>query len=569
MTASRAEAPPESRVGNRGAKRCAPVLVLGLLLAGLSGTQAAERAPPVRLLPPATDAPAEPRREPPVPARAAPARPPAGPEMAGLPELVGAFGLPLWRGSSRAAVARLLDGLPERVASPALDGLLFRVLAAGAAPPEGPGARLAPLRVLRLQALGRAREAAALAAAAGIGHSPPPGESGPIDRALAAGDVDAACAGAEAEMQRAPDAELQRVAAFCAARAGDVERAGLILDILREVGGDGDPLFESLMLRATGTASDAPLPEDGPASLLNVALLAHLGQPAPPAWAERDDPQTARALAALAPDIEAAEAAARAGALAPKLLLERYLRETNPNRDRAVLARAAVAATEPQDVLAALSPLWESALAAGLLPPVASATVGLAAPFAPAPELARHTFITVLAALAAGRFDIAERWYVAAVRRGESDDADRDRAVLTWPLLRLADSQGAVAWSEDGLARWLKASGGARPHAPAAMLFGLMEALGDPVGPDDWTALLDDLEGAEGPMPAPAVWRGLQAASRAGRLGEAVLYAVIAAEGRARADMPTATAIVGALARVGLSAEARAYAFECLIEASR
>ena len=96
-----------------------------------------------------------------------------------------------------------------------------------------------------------------------------------------------------------------------------------------------------------------------------------------------------------------------------------------------------------------------------------------------------------------------------------------------------------------------------------------MEAVGEPVRPDDWNALLTDLGGVEGSFPAPVVWRGLNAASMKGRIGEAVLYAVIASGGRPRADVPTAVAIVRALAAVGLAAEARAYAFECLVEAAQ
>ena len=84
-----------------------------------------------------------------------------------------------------------------------------------------------------------------------------------------------------------------------------------------------------------------------------------------------------------------------------------------------------------------------------------------------------------------------------------------------------------------------------------------MEAVGEPVRQQDWTILLTNLQGVAGEFPAPVVWRGLDAAGKAGRIGEAVLYAVIASGGRARSDMPTAVAVVRALAAVGLAAEAR------------
>ena len=540
---------------------------------------ASEKRAPIRLipadLPPAAETTPEPEQQTPQAQPSAvqtvlvaPAEP-SDPDSAGLPGFEGGFGLPLWRGSSKEAVARLLEGLPQTVASPALRGVLFRVLAAGAAPPEGEGPRLAPLRVRQLSNLGRDREASLLAGAAGLEAPPAMARSEPVDPALASGDLDAACTAADAEMTRAPEPYVQRVAAFCAARAGNLDRAQLILDILREVDADGDRLFEGLMLRAMGATGDsAPaLPDDGPITPLNVAMLASLDEAPPEVWSLRSDPAAVRARAGLVRTEAEAEEAARNGLIAPKALLARYLRAADAGHPRALLARDAVEATDPQKKMEALALLWEDALSAGLLAPVAAATVDYAGPVVPSPEMALHTVTTVLAALAAGRFDIAERWYVAAVERGETLEADSKRAVLAWPLMKLADAGDTVSWAEDGLRRWLEAGGGEPPYPRAVTLFALMEAVGEPVRPDDWNALLTDLEGVEGEFPAPVVWRGLDAAGRGGRIGEAVLYAVIASGGRPRADLPTATAIVRALAAVGLAAEARAYAFESLVEA--
>jgi len=542
---------------------------------------AAEKRAPIRLIPAAplsaAETSPEPERQPQQPETLAPQTvlsapaEPSDPDSAGLPGFEGGFGLPLWRGSSKEAIARLLEGLPQTVASPVLRGVLFRVLAAGAAPPEGEGPRLVPLRVRQLRNLGRDREASLVAGAAGLEAPAAMARSEPVDPALASGDLDAACTAADAEMARAPATYVQRAAAFCAARAGNLDRAQLILDILREVDADGDPLFEGLMLRAMGATGDsAPaLPDDGPITPLNVAMLAWLDEAPPEVWSLRSDPVAVRARAGLVRTQADAEEAARNGLIAPKALLARYLRAADAGHPRALLARDAVEATDPHKKMEALVLLWEDALSAGLLAPVAAATVDYAGPVIPSSELAPHTVTTVLAALAAGRFDIAERWYVAAVKRGETLEADSKPAVLAWPLMKLADVGDTVSWAEDGLRRWLEAGGGEPPYPRAITVFALMEAVGEPVRPDDWNALLTDLEGVEGEFPAPVVWRGLDAAGRGGRIGEAVLYAVIASGGRPRADLPTATAIVRALAAVGLAAEARAYAFECLVEAAQ
>ena len=560
----------------------ARALICGLAAGFVAATAgAAEKRAPIRLIPAAPPSAAEtspePERQPQQPETLAPQTvlsapaEPSDPDSAGLPGFESGFGLPLWRGSSKEAVARLLEGLPQTVASPVLRGVLFRILAAGAVPPEGEGMRLVPLRVQQLRKLGRDREAALLAEAAGLEAPSAAARSEPVDPALASGDLDVACTAADEEMTRAPAAYVQRVAAFCAARAGNADRAQLILDILREVDAGGDPLFEGLMLRAMGATGDnaPPLPDDGPITPLNVAMLAWLDEAPPEVWSLRSDPLAVRARAGLVRTEAEAEEAARNGMIAPKVLLARYLRVADAGHPRALLARAAVEATDPQKKMEALALLWEDALAAGLLAPLAAATVDYAAPVVPSSELAPHTVTTVLAALAAGRFDIAERWYVAAVNRGAASEADSKRAVLAWPLMKLADAEDAVSWAEDGLRRWLEAGGGEPPYPPAVTLFGLMEAVGEPVRPDDWNILLTDLDGIEGEFPAPVVWRGLNAAGKDGRIGEAVLYAVIASGGRPRADLPTAVGIVRALAAVGLAADARAYAFECLVEAAQ
>lgn len=554
-------------------------LICGLFVCFVAAAAgAAETRAPIRLMPPDTPPAAEAKPEPEQrePQRtpsavqtvlSAPAAP-SDPDSAGLPGFEGGFGLPLWRDSSKAAVARLLEGLPQTVASPALKGVLFRVLAAGAAPPEGEGPRLAPLRVRQLQNLGRDKEAAQLAGAAGLEAPGAAVGSEAVDPSLISGDLDAACDAADAEMMRAPSAYVQRAAAFCAAKAGDMDRARLILDILREVDAGGDLLFEGLMLRAMDAEADgAPsLPDDGPITPLNVAMLAWLNEAPPEVWSLRGDPAARRARAGLVRTDADAEEAARNGQLAPKALLARYLRPADTEHPRALLARAAVEAEDPKEKLQALVLLWKDAAPAGLLKPLASATVDLAAEIEPSTETAPHTGWVVLAALAAGRFDIAERWYAAALERGAALEADSLRAVLAWPLMKLAGAGDPASGGEDGLRRWLEAGGGDSPKPDAVMLLALMEAVGEPVGRDDWTALLTELGSVTVEAPAPVVWRGLDAAGRGGRIGEAVLYAVIASGGRARADMPTAVAVARALASVGLAAEARAYALECLIE---
>ena len=327
-------------------------------------------------------------------------------------------------------------------------------------------------------------------------------------------------------MMRAPSAYVQRAAAFCAAKAGDVDRARLILDILREVDAGGDLLFEGLMLRAMDAEAGGapPLPDDGPVTPLNVAMLAWLNEAPPEVWSLRSDPAARRVRAGIVRTDAEAEDAARNGQIAPKALLARYLRPSDTEHPRALLAQAAVEAEDPKEKLQALVLLWKDSVSAGLLKPLASATVDLAAGIEPSTELAPHTGWVVLGRTCGRRLDIAERWYAAAVERGAALEADSLRAALAWPLMKLAGAGDSVTDGEDGLRRWLEADGGDSPKPDAVMLLALMEAVGEPVGRDDWTALLTELGSVtvEAPAPGRLAGAGCCRQGRADRRGRAL-----------------------------------------------
>ena len=70
-------------------------------------------------------------------------------------------------------------------------------------------------------------------------------------------------------------------------------------------------------------------------------------------------------------------------------------------------------------------------------------------------------------------------------------------------------------------------------------------------------------------MPAAALWRGLGAAAAAGAVGETVLMALLALgeAGPAGAHPTMLGAVVDALRRVGLEAEARSVALEAVLAA--
>ncbi|HUN51311.1 MAG TPA: hypothetical protein VMU42_09345, partial [Candidatus Sulfotelmatobacter sp.] len=133
-------------------------------------------------------------------------------------------------------------------------------------------------------------------------------------------------------------------------------------------------------------------------------------------------------------------------------------------------------------------------------------------------------------------------------------------------LMALADKDAAPA-DAPTLAAWYRAAeavDGPERAARAALLYSLLDALGQPVPAERWQALAGGAQPITATVPSPIVTRGVAAAAAAGRLGETVLYALLAfgEGGPATADATTLVAVVAALKQVGLEGDARAVAVE-------
>ena len=107
------------------------------------------------------------------------------------------------------------------------------------------------------------------------------------------------------------------------------------------------------------------------------------------------------------------------------------------------------------------------------------------------------------------------------------------------------------------------------------MVYSVLQALGEPISPDDWTALLGatattgaDPNMARVPAPDAALWHALGQAAEQRQLGLTVLLALLAlGEGGAGAAHPlTVTKAIVALESVGLGREARGLALEAVSE---
>lgn len=274
-------------------------------------------------------------------------------------------GLPqdLWRGASVDTLNAVLPKLAARPLSPAAAALARRVLATGAAGPQGLGPDPAVLaaRSAALAAAGDPKAAAAILARAPQLDRSPELSRAAAESALLAGDDARACSIADALGAGRDDVYWLRLRAYCQAIGGRLDQAQLTFDLAQ--GQARDPVFGRLMgAKLAGGASP------GAASLrsgLDYALSRSLGldlsaakaapevaaamgaaDPAEPAWTisegDGDRLAAARALAAgqpLPPDLLArmfdaavkADAAAKPSAQAAALIVAAWAGAPGPD----------------------------------------------------------------------------------------------------------------------------------------------------------------------------------------------------------------------------------------------
>jgi hypothetical protein len=589
-------------------------LLLALLLAVASAQMpaaAAEVGPPVQLVP--REAPADAQTPPPAPgaAPAAPA-PGAAPELqtepGGIqigklgavdPSGIGTLdesngGLPstLWQGSRMGLVAALLPKLAA-TSSPALQSLARRLLASSASVPEGAaeGPNLLALRVAALDRIGLIRDAAALAQAAPGQLADPAFLQASRDSFWFAGNTKAACGRLNALAAAARDQAWAKASAFCRALAGDHEAASISAGLLREQNVSDIPFFALFaVVNGEGDVKLASLPNPPP---LTLAMLRASNKPVPADIVQNAPPATLAAVAGMgnaAPPlrIATAEHAAAFGGVTPDELAKLYAAQTFPPED---LAKAPTLAKANRDGLG--NALMYQAVRQEKVPAAEAEAVAAAFALArgaavPPPFWLQRLYGPILFRIAPGPgvvwfADDATRAYLAAAdvtnARAWAAVGDTDR-VLSSPgqvppgtllgrLMALADKEAPPV---DGtiLAAWYGAAekvDGPERDARAALLYTLLDALGQPVPAESWQAIAIGPATMSATVPSPIVLHGLTAAADAGRLGETVLYALLAfgEGGSATADAATLGLVVAALKKVGLEADARAVAVEAAL----
>jgi len=519
-----------------------------------------------------------------------------------LDESKGGFGPDTWRGSDRFVIQHLLRRLPAHLPSRELYDLARRLLLSIAAPPLGgdqagtaPEGSLLTLRVERLRALGDIDGLNDLLAVVPSRVDDEYLARTRVDGLLLAYDLKDACRYVRAGIADFHEvAYWQKAMVFCQMLAGEVDKAMLGLDLLREQGAADDPAF--LALANTAVGSEAALSPGMRIGPLHLAMARSTGAALPAEVVDSADPAEL-AFLARAPNagplvrLRAAEAAFADGLIEARVLTQAYqdvafapedlgnaiaaLDKFDRPRGRALLFQAIQREDLPATRAELLRVAFEDAAKDGLYEVAVAAYQPVLTAIEPTPDLAWFAATAGRALYAAGRYEQATAWLMLGRQEAILDPKAQSAVATLWPYSRLA---GAAALSNDGtLAGWRSVREGLGDENPArsqALLRAAFQALGEQDSMS-WSRIAALGTVTPAAPPDAALIYALEDASEGRRLGETVLLSLIVlGEGGPDGEGKTSLrethtlalgAVLSALVRVGLRDEARALAIEAAL----
>jgi hypothetical protein len=510
-----------------------------------------------------------------------------------LIESQGGFSNDMWAGSNRAAIERLIGELPAALPSRTLRQMERRLLLTAADLPDGSKeaerGQLIAARVERLAAMGDIDGVLGLMR---VVPSRLVSESmlrAKAEAHLLAGEDQAVCREQASPPPGARDPFWTKFGIFCKLLAGDKAKASLGLDILRDLRHD-DPAFLMLAEALLGLNPPNP-PSMADAQPLHVAMLRAAKRPAPLDAARASHPGVLR-LMALTPSLDgdlrlaAAERAEIMGVLDTEALRRLYSAVAFNDQEKA----QALMLAEKDRGVRGRALLWQAAKASNQSDQraeIIAKSLALAGPgypflamsrlmeplileMSPSSSLIWFAPTALRALYAAGRYETARQWSEALLRGKGMEDRATQTSLA--PLIRLADPRDGDNWNETALSSWRQLQLSAKDkastdlvNARAALLFGLIEALGDSAGAA-WIPLQEGSKLVPMPQPRPALWHALRQASEQLRLGETVLASLVTlGENGAASDAISLYRAVAALKLIGLEREARSLAVEAAI----
>jgi len=506
----------------------------------------------------------------------------------------GGLGLDMWANTPRSYIETLMRDFPSRIGSPAMRDLARRLLLSSAAIPQpegaGPSESLIGLRVRTLMRMGLLDDAQALIAVAPRREEDTALLKAQVEAQLLEFDLAGACATAQSQAERLSEPFWQEILVFCQIIEGDVSGAQFAADLLSETNPDPDPVFYTLLDHLAGDPSAAVSSLNEPRPL-QLAMMRTARLELPPDVLNNETPALLRTVgvspnAPLALRLEAAEAAAQAGAITPSLLAEVYdsvpflpteldspisAAEEEPGpRSRALLYRAAAVQDEAGALAALLERAFQLARQNKLYPLMIQVHQPNLARIEPTPDLWWFAVEAARAHYALGEPDRARLW-IEMLRGEASKDPDAQRAADSlWALGRMTGEPESN--ETDAEAAWqtaMRAADAQGANFRISLAYVIFEALGEPVSQATWRELTRPDTFADTPVPDVALRRAMFAAAANGSRGETVLLALLTMgeHGPAATDPAVLSDLMVALVGVGLQADARALAMEAMIEA--
>lgn len=518
----------------------------------------------------------------------------AAPSLDSLGNVERGFGQDLWDMTPRAVAQRLLESLPELPGSRALHAVQRRLLISAALLPppgagEGPEGTVLTIRAQALREMGALDELSAL-----LANLPRTAGSEGLSRLsletdLLRGEDDAACAVARNAGSAYGGLFWRRAQIVCDALARETGRVDLGMTVLREMKAPEDRAFTRLVDAVMGHSvvlDSLPAP-----TALHLALLKAANMPVPADTVAGAPPTVLAALAdgdyaAAGIGIAAAERGLALGIVPPARLAALY--KAYPATP-AQLAGAVVAAEKRSDSTSRAHlfrlaseenlPLAKAeAIAAALriarnddsYAVTARLYADLIAGMQPAGELIWFAEPAAHALYAASRPQDARPWLLAIRDRGRFDEMAATAWLRLWPLARLAGDDTVTVWENTALEAALNVLIAAQPNeapARATLLVALLDAAGEPVPSTLWRDWLDGPYSQATALPSPTVWFALESAAAAGRVGETLALALIAAgsEPLGQIDIVPLRRVVQALRQVEQPEAARQLALEAAI----
>ena len=503
----------------------------------------------------------------------------------------GGFGADMWRGSSRAAIERLLPRLPGVMASPAMRSLAQRLLLSSAEAPRRRGGSerkqvgsLLAQRVERLAALGNVEGLNGLLKVVPQRLDDESLARARVEGLLLAGDAPGACEQVRGRIATHHDKTYWRKAlVFCQIHSGEVDQAMLGVGLMREQGLSDDPTFYSLVDAYTG----AEVAEVTVAEPLHLAMLDAVPQSVRPDLTEGASPGILVGLArSPAAELDqralAGERAAALGMLSAEALTVLYeafdfapderdtavgtARETDGPRGRALLYQAARDSEEPSARAELLRVALQQAKGEGLYHVAVRTLLPMLEQVPVEPGLVWFAETAARALYAAGRYPKASEWVTLARQEAIINPEAAAAVMALWPYSRLAGTP-TLTWSGD-LETWrqARADDSAEEQSRLAVLRSTYAALGAS-GSMNWIDLVPEPGGTQQAMPDATLLYALERASEMRRPGETVLLGllVLGEPGPAESHPLALNAVLRALREVGLERDARALAIEAAI----